>query len=133
MEPGPLISGRLHLQVIERARMLLFQFFGAVSDETAVSATDLYCCLYDRDVNKEEDKRSTLINFRQTMLDVQYIRHVVGPNNEIKTWTMVIGTSTNGFRFQEDHGYGEDANMKTRCELKYEFIEDEIEGWIREY
>ena len=102
MEPGPLVSGRLHLQVIERARMLLYQFYGAVNEETTVNVSDLYSCLYDRDLNKEEDRRSTLINFRQTMLDVEYIKPVVGPSNEIKIWTLVIGTSTKWFRFQEN-------------------------------
>ena len=98
-KPGPLISGRLDLRVIEGARMLLSQFYGAVNEETAVNGNDLYICLYDRDINKEEDRRSTLINFKQLMLDVEYIRHVIGPSNEIKIWTLIIGTPTQWFRF----------------------------------
>ena len=74
-----------------------------------------------------------MINFKQTMLDVEYIRHAVGPNNEVLIWTMVIGTSPNGFRFQEDCDYGKDPEKDAQCQAKYEFIEDKIEGWIREY
>ena len=84
IDPGPLISGRLNLHLIERARMLHSQFYGTANEETAVNVNDLYSCLYDRDVNKTEERRSTLINFRQVMLDVEYTRHVIGPSNEIK-------------------------------------------------
>ena len=62
---GLLISGCLDLRVVEGARMLLSQFYGAVSEETAVNMHDLYSCPYDRDVNKTEERRSTLINFEQ--------------------------------------------------------------------
>ena len=70
---GPLISGRLNERFIEKGRMLLWQFYGAVNEEYAVSVRDLYSCLYDRDVNQTEEMRSTLVNFSQTMLDVEYI------------------------------------------------------------
>ena len=93
VEQGPLISGRLDAQLIEGARMLLYQFYGAVNEENAVSVNDLYSFLYDREVNKTEERRSTLINFRQVMLDVEYIRYVVGPSNEIKIWTLAAGTA----------------------------------------
>ena len=36
--------------------MLLFQFYGAVNEENAVSINDLYSCLYDREVNKKKKK-----------------------------------------------------------------------------
>ena len=109
--------------------MLLYQFDEAVNEETAASITDLYSCLYDREVNKEQDRRSTLINFRQTMLDVEYIRYVVGPPNEIKIWTLLIGLSTEWSRFQEDGK----RPPGSQFEFQHDVLEDKIEGWIREY
>ena len=39
VEQGPLISGRLDTQLIEGARMLLYQFYGAVNEGDAVRAS----------------------------------------------------------------------------------------------
>ena len=47
IEQGPLISGRLDPQPIEGARILMYQFYGAVNEDNAVSVNDLYSCLYD--------------------------------------------------------------------------------------
>ena len=84
IDQGPLVSGRLDPQLVEGARMLLYRYHGTVNEENALSVNDLYNCLYDRDVNQTEGRRSTQVNFRQTMLDVEYIRQTVGPSNEFK-------------------------------------------------
>ena len=124
VKPEPLISGRLDLRVIEGAKMLLSQFYGAVNEETAVNMNDLYSCLYDRDVNKEEDRRSTLINFRQVVLDVEYIRHMIGPSNEIKIWTLTVDTPTQWFRFREDDRRSPDS----QDEFHLDVLEEKIDG-----
>ena len=129
VEQGPLISGRLDVQLIEGARMLLFQFYGAVNEENAVSVNDLYSCLYDREVNQTEERRSTQINFRQVMLDVEYIRYVVGPSNEIKIWTLSAGHAQRSYRFPED-GRIEPGSEE---ELRLDYLEENIEAWIRAY
>ena len=65
IEQGSLISGRLAPQLIEGAR--IYQFYGTVNEKNAVSVNDLYSWLYDREVSQTEERRSTQINFRQTM------------------------------------------------------------------
>jgi hypothetical protein len=129
IEQGPLINGRLDLQLIEGARMLMYQFYGAVNEENAVSVNDLYSCLYDREVNQIEERRSTQINFRQTMLDVEYIRHTVGPSNEIKIWTLIAGTAKKWFRFRDDCR----IEPGSEDELQMDHIEENIDAWIRSY
>jgi hypothetical protein len=129
IEQGPLISGRLDPQLIEGARMLMYQFYGAVNEENAVSVNDLYSCLYDREVNQIEERRSTQINFRQTMLDVEYIRHTVGPSNEIKIWTLIAGTAKKWFRFRDDCR----IEPGSEDELQMDHIEENIDAWIRSY
>ena len=97
IKPGPLISERLDPRATEGARMLPSQFYGTANAETAVIMNGPHSYLYDRDVNKTEERRSTLINFRQVMLDVEYIRHVIGPSNEIKIWTLQMSTAKQWF------------------------------------
>ena len=109
--------------------MLLYQFYGAVNEENAAGVNDLYSCLDDREVNKTEERRSTQINFRQVMLDVEYIRHVVGPSNEIKIWTLAAGHAQMSFRFQEDGRIGPDSED----EIRLDYLEENIDAWIRDY
>ena len=80
-----------------------------------MSVNDLYSFLYDREVNKTEERRSTLINFRQVMLDVEYIRYVVGPSNEIKIWTLAAGTAQHrgGSAFKKMAGLNQAVRMSS--------------------
>ena len=89
----------------------------------------MYSCLYDREVNQTEERRSTQINFRQTMLDVEYNRHTVGLSNEIKIWTLSAGTAKKWFRFRDD------CRIKpgSEDELQMDHIEENINAWIRSY
>ena len=63
------------------------------------------------------------------MLDVEYIRYVVGPSNEIKIWTLSAGHAQRSYRFPED-GRIEPGSEE---ELRLDYLEENIEAWIREF
>ena len=109
--------------------MLMCQFYGAVNEENDVSVNDLYSCLYDREVNQTEERRSTQNNFRRTMLDAEYIRHAVGPSDEIEIWTLTAGTAKKWFRFRDDCR----IESGSEDELQMDHTEENIDAWIQSY
>ena len=63
------------------------------------------------------------------MLDVEYIRHVVGPSNEIKIWTLSAGHAQRSYRFPEDGRIEPDSED----EIRLDYLEENIDAWIRDY
>ena len=58
------------------------------------------------------------------MLDVEYIRHIVGPSNEIKIWTLTAGTAKKWFRFRDDCR----IEPGSEDELQMDHIEESIDA-----
>ena len=117
VEPGDKALIHLKSQImIEIARISLWSFFGAVSEDTAVSVIDLYNQLYDRDINKTSDRSSTVRQFTRAMQAVTYMRWVVGPMNEIRVWTLCIFRAQYAYLLED--GNGDDQGSLERMESR---------------
>ena len=63
------------------------------------------------------------------MLDAEYIRHVVGLSNEINVRTLAAGHAQRSYRFPEDGRIEPDSED----EICLDYLEENIDAWIRDY